>query len=56
MKVETYATPFTASADLNLTTASQFEFVSDLAELTANLGYDLSSYFMSDLPQLQIKT
>ena len=56
VKVETDATAFTATTDLVLTTADHFEFAADLAELTASLGYDLSSYYTPDLLQLQLKT
>ena len=45
VKVEADATAaFTADADLDFTTADQFEFAADFAELATDLGYDLSSY------------
>jgi len=40
VKVETDAAAFTAATVFNLATATQFESVSNLAEPTANLGYD----------------
>ncbi len=40
VKVETDAAAFTAATVFNLATATQFESVSNLAELTANLSYD----------------
>ena len=49
VKVETDATAFTAATVFNLATATQFESVSNLAGLTANLGYEFSSYYTPDL-------
>ncbi|MDA8914991.1 hypothetical protein N9J51_01845 [Alphaproteobacteria bacterium] len=49
VKIETDATAFTALANLNLATADHFEFAADFAELTASIGYDLSSYYTPDL-------